>query len=197
MAVVSNICTSGVNLILKGEPPFSILEHDPAYGAFLNLRDVDGRFLDVVIDVETSNMPAVSELKQVFESGQSWKLYSGLEEHFILLHPPAFNRPVLMIRMNRDFTAGTAYCGEKLTDRIDGRPFIWNPLHYPLDQVLIMCLLSGRDGALFHAAGLRFGDRGFIFPGKSGAGKTTLTRELIGDGRMKALSDDRMIVRNA
>lgn len=43
-------------------------------------------------------------------------------------------------------------------------------------RILYTLLLAERRGALFHAAGLKLGRGGYLFPGDSGAGKTTLAR---------------------
>jgi hypothetical protein len=70
-----------------------------------------------------------------------------------------------------------------------------NPLAYPADQVLLMYLLARRCGAIFHAAGFGWRGCGFVFLGRSGAGKTTLSRLLLGRPGWEPLSDDRVIVR--
>jgi len=67
---------------------------------------------------------------------------------------------------------------------------------YPLDQIILMVLLSYRHGALFHAAGLMHNKNTYIFPGKSGAGKSTFCKLLEQAPEFTLLSDDRIIVRN-
>ena len=70
-----------------------------------------------------------------------------------------------------------------------------NPVHYPLDQLLLMYTLAQREGALLHAAGVDIQGQGFIFPGKSGAGKSTLSRQLVVQKELEVLSDDRIVIR--
>jgi hypothetical protein len=91
----------------------------------------------------------------------------------------------------------TVYCGDKLIRAHDGIPAIVNPVCYPLDQILLMYMLARCEGALFHAAGVYMDGRCWIFPGKSGAGKTTLARCLMAHAGpdAEALSDDRMAAR--
>jgi hypothetical protein len=69
------------------------------------------------------------------------------------------------------------------------------PLAYPVDQALVMYLLASRAGAILHAAGFAAGGRGVAFLGRSGAGKTTVSRLLLGRRGWQALSDDRVVVR--
>lgn len=69
------------------------------------------------------------------------------------------------------------------------------PLSYPLDQLLMICLLAPRHGALFHAAGYGFRGRGLAFLGPSGAGKSTLSSQLRESRDWQPLSDDRVVIR--
>ncbi len=82
-----------------------------------------------------------------------------------------------------------------MTSEEHGEFTVKNPLLYPLDQLLLMHLLSRREGAIIHAAGLALQGRGYIFPGKSGAGKSTLSRLLLGSEQVEMLSDDRVVAR--
>jgi hypothetical protein len=70
-----------------------------------------------------------------------------------------------------------------------------SPLGYPVDQILLMHHLATRRGAIHHAAGGIARDRLFLFLGRSGAGKSTITQLLIKHGGMELLSDDRVISR--
>jgi hypothetical protein len=75
-----------------------------------------------------------------------------------------------------------------------------SPFCYPLDETVLMNHLSSRGGVIVHSAGLEMnvgGDEiGLVFPGASGAGKTTLSELLLEAGAGTGLlSDDRMILR--
>jgi hypothetical protein len=70
-----------------------------------------------------------------------------------------------------------------------------NPVCYPLDQLLLMYVLARNGGAILHAAGINHNNRGYIFPGRSGAGKSTIMRQCARSNDFKGLSDDRIIVR--
>ncbi len=61
------------------------------------------------------------------------------------------------------------------------------------DQILLTRLMADRQGCLLHSAGAILNDKGLLFVGHSGAGKTTTTR-LIQD-HAEILCDDRNIVR--
>jgi energy-coupling factor transporter ATP-binding protein EcfA2 len=75
------------------------------------------------------------------------------------------------------------------------------PLEYPLDEVLVSNLLARGRGIEIHACGLADADgNGYLFPGQSGAGKSTIARlwaqeveEEAGAG-VRVLSDERVIL---
>jgi hypothetical protein len=58
-----------------------------------------------------------------------------------------------------------------------------------------MYAASGRDGILVHSAGCAvYNDIGIVFCGKSGAGKSTISKQLVKDNDISLLSDDRIII---
>ncbi len=63
----------------------------------------------------------------------------------------------------------------------------------PTDQILLARLLADRQGFYLHSDGMNMDGRGFLFAGKSGAGKSTIARML--RDKAEILCDDRMIVR--
>lgn len=71
-----------------------------------------------------------------------------------------------------------------------------NPLAYPLDELLFVHLLSRNGGIELHSCGVAVdGDRGFVFAGQSGDGKTTMARLWAEVDGARVLSDDRVILR--
>ena len=63
----------------------------------------------------------------------------------------------------------------------------------PTDQILLARLLADRSGCYMHSDGVNMDGRGFLFVGHSGAGKSTIARQLA--DKSEILCDDRMIVR--
>jgi hypothetical protein len=69
-------------------------------------------------------------------------------------------------------------------------------LEYPLDELLMVNLLTRGRGVEVHACGVEDSDgRGYLFVGQSGAGKTTTARLWHKADRINVLSDDRIILR--
>ena len=56
-------------------------------------------------------------------------------------------------------------------------------------------LLSQGNGVLVHACAVKDGDRGLLFAGTSGAGKSTIAELWNSQGNAAILSDDRVIIR--
>jgi hypothetical protein len=54
-------------------------------------------------------------------------------------------------------------------------------------RVFLSCRLARRGGLLVHSAGLSVGGRGFVFPGRTGAGKSTLSMIA---GHKRVLADE-------
>ena len=170
---------------------------EPAYRSFFNkpFNHSEQRPADIRIHLERGDISDTSNLKKLFDSNQSWSMFRDENHYYVTLHPTAFKHPLWLAKMNRDFTRGTIYCSEKMVTRENNRKVLSNPVRYPLDQILLMYILSRKQGALLHAAGIDINGSGFIFPGKSGAGKSTLTRQFGTRKDIGLLSDDRIVVR--
>ncbi len=94
----------------------------------------------------------------------------------------------------------TVHCGRQLCHGDVEAPstqrgLLQNPLHYPLDQLLLDFLLPSHGGFVCHAAGLFHCGRAILCAGKSGAGKTTISRLAATHAHLEVLSDDRVVLR--
>jgi hypothetical protein len=86
------------------------------------------------------------------------------------------------------------YCGEPYIVNNHGEKGLINPVSYPLDQVLLIYALAEREGAFIHSCAVEINSSGYLFPGRSGAGKSTISRLFTSRG-YEMLSDDRIVVR--
>ena len=69
------------------------------------------------------------------------------------------------------------------------------PLLHPVDRVLFMGVLAHRSAFIVHSCGWSCNGKSVLYPGVSGAGKTTLCRQLMAAGQGTILSDDRVVLR--
>jgi hypothetical protein len=70
-----------------------------------------------------------------------------------------------------------------------------HPAEYLLTLIVSAYLNINRIGFLLHSSMVQYKGRGYLFPGNSGDGKTTLSRLWIHDNNSEVISDERVIVR--
>lgn len=66
---------------------------------------------------------------------------------------------------------------------------------FPIAELILLNYLATRDGGLLHACGVAHEGRGYLFCGRSGAGKSTTAQ--LWDGTGTVLNDDRTLLRRA
>lgn len=131
--------------------------------------------------------------QKIFDSGGAWQLYLKDNAYWFHCTSPALGKiPYKIARLARDFSCGQVFLH---------RPFFAahqavNPLQYPLDELLVLNLLSQGRGGEVHACGIvDAAGNGYLFAGQSGAGKTTMARLWQEESGVTILSDDRIILR--
>lgn len=87
-----------------------------------------------------------------------------------------------------------------LTDTIwnlylDTSKTLIDPLAYPLDGLILYYLTVIKGDIFIHGSGVEFNNKGFLFTGASGRGKTTMAK-LWNENGGKVIHDDRIIIRN-
>ena len=188
---------AGVRFSITCKDSVILQQPGPTYNSFLekingNNQDAD---INILLDLET--IPSIENSTKLFDSGHSWSMFLLESNDYLLsFNPPATkDKPVWQAHFNRELKNVTVYCGEKLVTEQNSKTVLSNPVRYPLDQILLMYFLSNNHGALIHAACVNINGKGFIFPGKSGAGKSTITHQLGAMKDIELLNDDRVVVR--
>ncbi len=197
MASLIHATMGGVRFIVSGHHTIRLTTDSPAYRPFVteDAQPSGSVSIRIRLHVTRGSKDPPKNREKRFDSGYGWSMSRLREKVFISLHPPAFRHPLWLAEMSEDLTEGTLHCSDILLERRDNPAVAPNPIYHPLDQILLMHVLGLQKGALIHAAGATINGRGLIFPGKSGAGKTTLSRQLIHRKEVSLLSDDRMVVR--
>ncbi len=147
----------------------------------------------VALSLGDPALPAAAA--RTFDTGSAWSVYA-LEDGdaaIVMSRPSARDIPLLQARFDVEVTRVRVTCSPRVA--VEDR--IWNPVCYPLDQLLTMHRLAREGGTIVHCALLDVGGAGVICPGVSGAGKTTLSRQLVGVPGLRVLSDDRAVVRRS
>jgi hypothetical protein len=164
----------------------------------IKLQEPKDRFLvndvpaDVKIQARWEDLREEPRGREIFSSGSTWKLFDWEGSYLFRLTAPVYGTiPYKEAIFNSDFSAGEI--------RVH-RPFyrseeFHDPLEYPLDELLIIHLLSQGRGAEVHALGIADSQgNGYLFPGQSGAGKSTMARLWQDQPGIEILSDDRIIL---
>lgn len=130
--------------------------------------------------------------EKIFDSGETWALYKGNGKYVLqndTLGTPS--EPDIFLLLEPDLESGEAYLpddGSRLNPLND-------PLGYPLNQILMILLLSKGEGLLLHACGIDDKGKGYLFLGNSTHGKSTMA-SFWSQNRATVLNDDRVIVRD-
>ncbi len=117
----------------------------------------------------------------------SWQM-GTVQDRVVYRFHADHNRAYLWAEPNEDFSAVDIW------QEPDGRRQM-PPLLHPVDRVLWMGVLAHRSRFIVHSCGWSCNGHSLLFPGVSGAGKTTLCRQLMAAGQGSILSDDRVILR--
>lgn len=126
----------------------------------------------------------------IVDTQSGWKLYQTANHWILWIQVPGFE-PYLMANLSHDFHSGVI-----CTTISRNHPGKWVfPLDFPLGRLLYTSLLSTGYGVLLHACGLVDSNRGIVFAGFGGAGKTTTGNLWNGLPGVRVLSDDQVIVR--
>ncbi|HXX54056.1 MAG TPA: hypothetical protein VEI28_05740 [Thermodesulfovibrionales bacterium] len=190
-----NIHIAGVSFAINSPTSLNLKNPNPYYENFTRSGRYDGS-PDINVTIEFGHMPNTENLPRIFDGDAAWSTWQTNDHYIVTLHSPASDRRLLCAaQFDSSVRNATVYAGTPFTRTSADRDEYFNPFSYPLDQILLMYFLAQREGALIHAAGINIGGRGYLFPGKSGAGKTTLSRLFSRSENYEVLNDDRIVVR--
>lgn len=131
----------------------------------------------------------------IFDAGGPWRLLRSRGE-FLFTFGSSLGRPepYRTARFNSTFTAGDVQLSRQHFHHRSSEAVY--PLEYPLDELLMIHLLSQGRGVEIHGCGLLdAAGRAYLFAGQSGAGKSTMARLWINQPGVTLLSDERVVLR--
>ncbi len=147
------------------------------------------------ISVIPDNYSGLSERGKLLGETISWMVYESGAGRELVWGGLGDDAYMWRAIISPDRLSATVYVGKDCIDDYNGTPVLKDIVNYPLDELLFMYAASGRDGLLVHSAGCTvYNDIGIVFCGKSRAGKSTISKQLIRDNDFSLLSDDRIIL---
>jgi hypothetical protein len=173
-----------------------VVSDDP--GLALTVSDAVRPFLvpdgpaDATIRVARASSLEEPDERKLFDSGLVWRLYRQGEDFVFSFTSAALSPvPYKLARFDPSFTSGQVlFSASCLPDS-----GVLDPLEFPLPELMMINLLARGRGVEIHGCGVIDRDnRAYLFPGQSGAGKSTIARLWSNEGAT-ILSDDRLILR--
>jgi hypothetical protein len=145
---------------------------------------------DVVLRVHCGRMPDVELGPKVFDTNLGWRLYRGQGAWIVHVRSAEWD-PYQLAVLEPDFRGGEIYV--RANDHDPGQYGF--PLGRPMGEVFMINLLARGYGLLLHACGVKVGEKGLLFAGTGGAGKSTMAGLWAGRAEVSILGDDHIIVR--
>jgi hypothetical protein len=187
---------AGVELLIEGEDSRKeIREVDSAFRDFYFQKNARVPDHQIKIQISSSPIPAFEKGNTLFLADGAWSAYKDTDFYWIVNHPQALSAPLWAARFDLDFSYGMVFCGQNLKINRNGGMMIYDPISYPINQIILMHYLAKIGGMIIHSAGWRVNKSGWIFAGKSGAGKSTISNLIVEAAGGGFLSDDRIAVR--
>jgi hypothetical protein len=146
---------------------------------------------EIKLRVHYGHAPEMDRIEKIFDSGSTWAFYRSNGRYVLqndALEPGS--SPTVFAVLEQGFKSGDIY----ITHTSPELHLPPDPLGHPLNQILMILLLSLDNGMILHACGIDDRGSGYLFLGNSGDGKSTMAK-LWFDRNVTVLNDDRIVVR--
>lgn len=152
--------------------------------------------IDLEVKLIKGNPPGIDVKKRLFfmrhpqDKKICWAIFRSNRGYVLMTYSPGNKQ---RIAINRAFNNGVAYL---YTGKRDVQNWPLSVIIYDALQIILQNYLINHKGFLLHSMGVDdFNNKGLVFIGKSGAGKTTMARLWHKYSGAKVLNDDRTIAR--
>lgn len=191
MRPAGHLSIGSVRFALRTPDQADVRYSSPAYAGFYSAPGSSAgsdALAEMQVDLasQTGAIPAHTPL---WSGGKNWAIWEDGQELICCSGFHGRQTARYRCRVARDLaSAELAVDAEMIPAKV-----FESPLTYPLDQVLSWGLLSRFGGAVMHAAVAVRAGTGWIFTGRSGAGKSTISALCHAAG-WRILNDDRVMV---
>lgn len=145
---------------------------------------------EITLQVGCGWFPELTIPKICFETDLGWQMLQA-DGKYIIRVRSAEQDPYQLGIFPGDFRSGEIF----IAPSQDAPGHYIFPLSYPMGELFMMNLLGTGLGMLFHACGVIYQGKGYLFTGHGGAGKTTTARLWEGIAGAKVVNDDKVIIR--
>lgn len=189
------LCIGGCEFLVSSEIPVVNNYHEDIYAPFRGATCKED--IDICIRAELTRgvCTNLSRMRVLFDANRSWSVLTGGKSRVIVHAPRGLESAVWAASFESGMNHVSVACSDSLYHGTDIYAHVESPLHYPLDQVLLMYAMDGETGIIVHAAGMIVNQQSYIFVGQSGAGKSTLMSLMTESEMGNIMSDDRIVVR--
>jgi hypothetical protein len=191
-----NIVIANVNFHISSKDiPLLREPYRKTYAPFISdIISSDKDMVSIDVSLKITDFPSTDHITKIFNADDSWSIFRNQNEYFWTDISSSLGIPACLARFHRPIEKVEVYCGKELITEEGGGKILMNPFSYPLDQILLIYVLAEREGVFMHASAVDFNGKGYIFPGRSGAGKSTISRNFVLKNH-GVLSDDRVAIR--
>ena len=160
-----------INLLFKSDPEGRFIKTGLNYRYFTrkNIPHDQNINIDCTLSVEEHPPTLNIKGKEIFSHAGPWRFYSTETGYEIAFYfPPSPTDYYMVAELNKDFSRGKLYVKHSRK-----KTFI---VSHPLDQLLIINLLSRGRGLMVHSCCVNDNGRGFLYAGTSRSGKSTTAK---------------------
>ncbi len=179
-----------INLLFKSDLEDRFIKAGLNSRNFIRRDDISiaRSHIDCILSIEECPSAFNIEGTEAFSHTGPWRLYCTEDGYEIAFFSPPLSTDYYMVaKVSKDFSRGKLYVKHSRKKR-----FI---ISHPLDQLLVINLLSRNRGLMVHSCCINDNGKGFLFAGTSRAGKSTTAKLWLNEAGVKVLSDDRIIIR--
>lgn len=168
----------------------------PAYRTFFSMNEAGHYSAPIKIRLESGKLPDLTTLPLLFEYEHGYTVYRCGETYYSAFYDRHYRKVRCIAQATNTFQNITLYIThDTLNALADDRHMLLTFICTQLSRSILMHYFAQREGAAFHAAALNLNGGGYLFPGKSGTGKSTLMRQFALRKTGKQLGDEQIVVR--
>jgi hypothetical protein len=189
---MNQLIVSVAGFTIKLQSDNNIMSVENGYVPFI-LNDYTGH-IDIMIHAkEGIASDHLAEANLLFEARNEVQKFFSIYKHgqsykIIVFNQQEVNQVQQVALVNHDFSEWTVYSNSPKDNTAV------YPLQYPLGPLVFYYLTVKYDAIMIHGSGLFDGEKGRLFSGFSGVGKSTMAR-LWQQSSCTIINDDRLIIR--